>query len=357
MFAPLTLRGVTLPNRVAVSPMCQYSAVEGTVGDWHLVHLGARAMGAAGLLMAEMTNVSAEGRITYGCTGLYEDAHVDAWKRVVEFCRANSGAVLGVQLGHAGRKASCQLPWEGDAPLTDDTAWTSIGPSADPFAPGWPTPRAMDRADMDRVIREYEDAARRALAAGFDLVEVHMAHGYLLSSFLSPASNHRTDGYGGDLAARMRFPLEVFEAVRAVWPDDRPVLVRVSATDWLPEGGTTIEETIELSRALKERGCDLIDVSTAGNTPESEPIYGRMYQVPFAERIRHEVGIPTMAVGAILGWDHVNTILAAGRADVCALARPHLIDPHLTLRAAVEYEQPGVAWPRPYLPARPRGLE
>ena len=210
---------------------------------------------------------------------------------------------------------------------------------------------------MDRVIGEYEAATRRALAAGFALVEVHMAHGYLLSSFLSPASNSRTDGYGGDLAARMRFPLEVFEAVRAVWPDDRPVLVRVSATDWLPEGGTTIEETIELAHALKERGCDLIDVSTAGNTPESAPVYGRMYQVPFAEQIRHEVGIPVMAVGAIQGWDHVNTILAAGRADVCALARPHLIDPHLTLRAAVEYGQPGNPWPRPYLPARPKGLE
>ena len=356
MFAPLALRGVTLPNRVAVSPMCQYSAEDGTVGDWHLMHLGARATGGAGLLMAEMTNVSAEGRITHGCTGLYDDAHVAAWRRVTDFCRAHSDAVLGIQLGHAGRKASCALPWDGDAPLEDGTAWQAIGPSADAFGPGWPTPRAMDRADMDRVIAEYEEATRRALAAGFDLVEVHMAHGYLLSSFLSPAANHRRDEYGGEQARRMRFPLEVFEAVRTAWPDDKPVLVRVSATDWLPEGGTTIEDTLELARALQARGCDLIDVSTAGNTPASAPIYGRMYQVPFAERIRHEVGIPVMAVGAIQGWDHVNTILAAGRADVCALARPHLVDPPLTLRAAVAYEQPGVAWPRPYRAARPKGL-
>lgn len=356
MFAPLKLRGVTLPNRICVSPMCQYVAQDGTVGDWHLMHLGARAVGGAGLLLAEMTNVSAEGRITTGCAGLYKDEHVAAWRRITDFCRAHSGAVLGVQLGHAGRKASCSLPWEGDAPMSGDGAWPAIGPSANPFNEGWPTPKAMDRADMDRVKAEYVAAAERALAAGFDLVELHMAHGYLLSSFLSPAANHRQDEYGGDLAGRMRFPLEVFDAVRAAWPEDRPVLVRVSATDWLPEGGTTIEETIELARELKSRGCDLIDVSTAGNTPESEPIYGRMYQVPFAERIRHEAKIPVMAVGAIQGWDHANTVLAAGRADVCALARPHLIDPHLTMRAAVHYEQPGTAWPIPYLPARPRPL-
>ena len=357
MFAPLQLAGARIPNRVAVSPMCQYSAVEGTVGDWHLMHLGARAVGGAGLVLAEMTNVSAEGRITPGCAGLYDDAHVVAWRRVTDFCHAHSQAVLGVQLGHAGRKASCSRPWEGDAPLEGAESWTAIAPSAEPFAPTWPIPRAMEREDMERVIGEYEQATRRALAAGFDLVELHMAHGYLLSSFLSPAANHRTDAYGGDRTGRMRFPLEVFEAVRAVWPAEKPLAVRVSATDWLGERGTTIEDTLELARALEARGCDLIDVSSAGNTPESKPNYGRMYQVPFAEHIRHAVGLRVMAVGAILGWDHVNTILAAGRADLCALARPHLVDPHLTLRAAIAYEQGGVSWPAPYRAARPAGLE
>ena len=346
IFAPFELRGLRLANRVVVSPMCQYSAVDGAVGDWHLVHLGARAVGGAGLVMAEMTNVSREGRITHGCAGIYDDAHVGAWKRVTDFVHAESGARIGLQLGHAGRKASCSLPWEGDAPLADGGAWTPIGPSATPFDRGWPEPRAMDRGDMDRVIDEYARATERALAAGFDLVEVHMAHGYLLSSFLSPAANDRTDEYGGPFTARMRFPLEVFEAVRAAWPADRPVLVRISATDWLPAGGFTPDEAVELARALKAAGCDLVDVSSAGNTPASEPVYGRMYQVPFAERVRYEAEIPVMAVGAILGWDHANTILAAGRADLCAMARPQLVDPHLTLRAAVEYGYDDARWPR-----------
>lgn len=354
IFAPLTLRDTTLPNRIVVSPMCQYSAEDGVVGDWHLMHLGSLAVGGAGLVVAEMTNVSAEGRITYGCTGIYDEVQVEAWRRVTDFCHAHGAAALGLQLGHAGRKASCHLPWEGDDPLRDDTAWTAIGPSADAFAEGWPTPHPMDRGDMDRVIAEYEAATQGALAADFDLVEVHMAHGYLLSSFLSPAANRRRDEYGGDLSARMRFPLEVVEAVRAAWPAERPLFVRVSATDWLPEGGTTIEETLELVRALQARGVDVIDVSTGGNTPESAPIHGRMYQVPFAEHIRHATGVKVMAVGAIQGWDHANTVLAAGRADLCALARPHLIDPHLTLRAGIAFEDPTVAWPRQYLPARPK---
>jgi anthraniloyl-CoA monooxygenase len=353
MFAPLKLAGLTLPNRVVVSPMCQYSAREGLVGDWHLMHLGARAVGGAGLVLAEMTDVSAEGRITPGCAGIYDDGHVAAWRRVTDFVHEHSGAAIGLQLGHAGRKASCSLPWEGDAPLSKGDGWGTIGPSADAFGPGWPTPRPMDRGDMERVIAQYVAATERALAAGFDLLEVHMAHGYLLSSFISPAANRRQDEYGGSLAGRMRFPLEVFEAVRAAWPAAKPLAVRVSATDWLPEGGTTIEDTLELTRALQERGLDLIDVSTAGNTPESEPNYGRMYQVPFAERLRHETGVKTMAVGAIQGWDHVNTILAAGRADLCALARPHLLDPHLTLRAAVEYGQEDLDWPKPYLAVQP----
>ena len=354
-FAPLQLRDVTVPNRIAVSPMCQYSARDGAPNDWHFVHLGSRAVGGAGILFTEMTNVSAQGRITLGCTGLYEDGHAQEWKRVVEFCRANSNSVLAVQLGHAGRKGSCHLPWEGDAPLRDDTAWETLGPSALPFDEGWPTPREMDREDMDRVVGEYVRATSLAAEAGFDMVEIHMAHGYLLSSFLSPASNRRTDDYGGSLENRMRFPLEVFDAVRARWDASRPVAVRISATDWLPEGeGVTIEESVEIARVLTERGCDLIDVSSAGNTPASEPEYGRMYQVPFADRIRHEVGCRVMAVGAILGVDHANTILAAGRADICAMARPHLVNPYLVLGASATYEYPDQRWPLQYLPAAPK---
>lgn len=358
IFAPLQLRDLTLPNRIVVSPMCQYSAVDGTINDWHLVHLGSRAVGGAGLLMAEMTNVSAEGRITYGCAGIYDDQHTVAWKRVVDFAHEHAAGAIGLQLGHAGRKASCSLPWEGDAPLTGNDAWTALGPSADAFGPGWPTPKAMDRADMDRVTAEYVAATERALTAGFDLVELHMAHGYLLSSFLSPASNRRTDEYGGSLENRMRYPLEVLDAVRAAWPANKPVFVRISATDWLEDepdkDGITIEESIVLCRELAAHGCDVVDVSTAGNTPDSKVNYGRMYQVPFAERIRIETGVKVMAVGAIQGWDHANTVLAAGRADLCALARPHLEDPHLTLHAAMAYDHQPQAWPPQYLAAKPK---
>ena len=355
MFAPFTLRSLTLPNRVVVSPMCQYSAEDGTPNDWHLVHLGSRAVGGAGLVICEMTNVSAQGRITYGCAGIYDDEHTAAWKRIVEFIHARSDAKVGLQLGHAGRKGSCHLPWEGDDPLTDDSAWETIGPSALPFDEGWHVPREMDRDDMDRVLGEYVAATERALAAGFDLVEVHMAHGYLLSSFFSPASNRRTDEYGGSLENRLRYPLEVLDAVRAAWPDDRPISVRISATDWLPDpgDGLTPDEAVEISRVLQAHGADVIDVSTAGNTPESKPEYGRMYQVPFAERIRYEVDVPVMAVGAIQGPDHINTIVAAGRADLCALARPHLINPHVTLQASIDYANVDMAWPKQYLPARP----
>jgi len=355
LFAPLTLRGLTLANRVVVSPMCQYSATDGVPDDWHLVHLGARAVGGAGLVLAEMTNVSAEGRITLGCTGLWNETQRLAWKRVVDFVHRHSAARIGLQLGHAGRKASCNLPWEGDAPLRDGRAWPALGPSAEPFGPGWPAPHEMTHADLRRVLQEYVHAAQLALGAGFDLLELHMAHGYLLSSFLTPLANTRRDEYGGSLARRMRYPLEVFEAVRAAWPADKPLFVRISATDWLDaEGGQTASDSVELARALKQRGCDLIDVSTAGNSPRSKPDYGRMYQVPFAERIRHEAAIPVMSVGAIQGADHVNTILAAGRADLCALARPHLFDPYLVLHAAAEHGAERFAWPRQYLAVRPR---
>ncbi|MFT5050444.1 MAG: anthraniloyl-CoA monooxygenase [Chlamydiales bacterium] len=354
MFAPFHLREMTLQNRVVVSPMCQYSATDGSVNDWHLMHYGARAVGGAGLLMSEMTNVSAPGRITLGCTGIYNDEHATAWRRITDFVHAHSGAKMGIQLGHAGRKGSCTLPWDGDTPLKDGDAWETLAPSALPFAEGWPAPRAMDEDDMQRVLGEFTEATQRAEQAGFDLIEVHMAHGYLLSSFISPLTNTRSDAFGGTLEKRMRFPLQVLDAVRAAWPRSMPVSVRISATDWLDDaGGLTADDAVQIARMLQEHGCDLVDVSTAGNTPLSQPNYGRMYQVPFAERIRHEVGVPVMAVGAIQGADHVNTILAAGRADLCALARPHLADPHLTLRAAVEHDFGGQTWPRQYLAVKP----
>ena len=357
MFVPLELRGLTLPNRLVVSPMCQYSAVDGVVNDWHLMHLGSRAVGGAGLVFTEMTNVSEQGRITYGCAGLWNDEQQAAWKRVVDFAHAHAKGAIGIQLAHAGRKGSCNLPWEGDDPLRDGTAWETIGPSAEPFGPDWPAPREMTRADMDRVRDDFVAAARRAEAAGFDLVELHLAHGYLLSAFISPVSNHRTDEYGGSLEKRMRFPLEVFEAVRAAWPEGKPMSARISATDWLGDEGLTGDDAVAIARMLRERGLDLIDVSTAGNTPRSKPEYGRMYQVPFAERIRLELkdtGLKVMAVGAILGHDHANTVLAAGRADLCALARPHLVNPHLTLNAAVAYGHDDQHWPNQYLAAKPR---
>jgi anthraniloyl-CoA monooxygenase len=357
IFTPLQLRGIELENRIVVSPMCQYSAVDGKVNDWHLVHLGSRAVGGAGLIVTEMTNVSAAGRITTGCAGMYEPGHVDAWARIVDFAHANSRAKIGIQLAHAGRKGAVRHPWQGDdVPLTtQDGAWQTLAPSAEPFRPDWHTPRAMDRDDMHRVRNEFVRATRMADEAGFDWLELHMAHGYLLSSFISPLANRRDDEYGGSLTNRMRYPLEVFRAMRDAWPEDRPMSVRISATDWLDaDGGVTIEESVILALILKENGCDAIDVSTAGNSPDSRPAYGRMYQVPFADRIRHEVGIPVMAVGALLGADHANTVLAAGRADLAVMARPHLRDPYLTLHAAERYELWNHPWPGQYDPAKPR---
>ncbi|MEZ6003307.1 MAG: FAD-dependent monooxygenase [Planctomycetota bacterium] len=354
IFVPLRLRDLELHARTVVSPMCQYSATDGTPDDWHLVHLGSMATGSAGLVIAEATAISADGRISHGCTGIWNDEHTAAWKRITDFAKAHGASKMGLQIGHAGRKASTSRPWEGDTALTGAEAWPTIAPSAEPFKAGWHTPRAMDRADMERVLADFVAAAQRAEAAGFDLLELHMAHGYLLSSFLSPASNHRTDAYGGDLQGRMRFPLECFEAVRAVWPAHKPLAVRISASDWLPEGGMTIEDSIAFAHALGDRGVDLIDVSSGGNTPASRITYGRMYQVPFAEAIRFATGLKVMAVGAIQGWDHANTVLAAGRADLCALARPHLLDPRLTQRAAVAYSYPDLPWPPQYLVGKPR---
>ena len=337
MFTPLRLRELTVDTRVVVSPMCMYSAVDGEVGEFHLVHYGSRAMGGAGLLFTEMTDVSAEGRITPGCAGLYTDAHVTAWKRIVDFVHAHSGAKICVQLAHAGRKGSTCRPWEGgeSEPLTDG-AWETLAPSAVPWTAANPPPREMTRGDMDAVRDQFVRATERAVEAGFDMVELHCAHGYLLSSFLTPVSNRRTDAYGGSLENRLRFPLEVFEAMRAVWPHDRPMSVRLSATDWV-EDGLTPDEAVAIGRAFADAGADLIDVSAGSTTPDARPVYGRMFQTPFSDLIRNEAGVATMAVGNIYEPDHVNSILMAGRADLCALARPHLSDPSWSLRAAAEH--------------------
>ncbi len=353
VFTPYSLRGLELSNRIVVSPMCQYSAVDGVPGDWHFVHLGSRALGGAGLVITEMTDVEPEGRITKGCAGLWNTAQRDAWRRIVAFVHENSGARIGVQLAHAGRKGSCAHPWDGhDVPLPADDAWTTYAPSPLPFLPDWPAPKEMDRGDMDRVRDAFVTSTRLADEAGFDLVEVHMAHGYLLNEFLSPISNQRTDAYGGSPENRLRYPLEVFRAVRAAWPESKPMAVRISAVDWVP-GGLTADEAVLIARALQDAGCDVLDVSTSGIAADAEPNYGRMFQVPFADRIGHETGMPVMAVGAILGADHCNTILTAGRADLCAMARPHLRDPYLTLHAASEYDYPDQRWPQQYLPGKP----
>ncbi|MEV8457943.1 bifunctional salicylyl-CoA 5-hydroxylase/oxidoreductase [Streptomyces griseosporeus] len=350
MFTPFRLRGLTLRNRVVVSPMDMYSAVDGVPGDFHLVHLGARALGGAGLVMTEMVCVSAEGRITPGCTGLYTGRQGEAWKRVVGFVHAQSpGTAIGVQLGHSGRKGSTKLMWEGmDEPLPDGN-WPLVAASPLPYKPGSQTPRQLTRAQLTDIREQFTAAAWRAARAGFDLLELHCAHGYLLSGFLSPLTNHRTDAYGGSLERRLRFPLEVFDAVRAVWPEERPMTVRISATDWA-EGGTTAEEAVAIARAFAAHGADAVDVSTGQVVADERPEFGRSYQTPFADRIRHEVGVPVIAVGAISSWDDVNSLILAGRADLCALARPHLYDPHWTLHAAAEqgYDGPGAVWPAPY---------
>ena len=346
LFTPFRLRDVLLLNRVVVSPMCQYCAVDGTPNDWHLVHLGARAMGGAGLVFTEMTDVSPEGRISPGCTGMYKPEHVSAWKRIVDFVHAHSYAKIGLQLGHAGRKGSTRLAWDGmDEPLQQDN-WQIIAASPIPYFPHSQVPRAMDRQDMDAVRADFVRAARMAEQAGFDILEIHFAHGYLLASFISALTNHRTDEYGGPLANRLRFPLDVFDAVRAVWPEHRPISVRISAVDWVP-GGTEPADAVAIARLLRAHGCDIVDVSAGQTVPDAKPVYGRQFQTPFADRVRHEAQIPTMAVGNISSYTDVNTILAAGRADLCVLARAHLWDPYWTRHAAHEmgYTLP---WPPQY---------
>ena len=348
MFTPLQLRGLTLPNRVVVSPMCMYSATDGTVGDFHLVHLGARALGGAGLVFTEMTNVSADARITPGCAGMYRPEHRDAWKRIVDFVHGQ-GARIALQLAHAGRKGSVERPWgpRADQPLIDN-GWPLIAASGGAWSDRDQSPRAMTRDDMDRVRDDFVRATGWADEAGFDLVELHCAHGYLLSSFLTPISNHRTDQYGGSVENRLRFPLEVFSAMRSSWPADRPMSVRLSATDWMDDG-LSPEDAVIIARAFADAGCDLIDVSAGQTSPDSRPVYGRMFQTPLSDRIRNEAGVVTMAVGNIYETDHVNSILAAGRADLCALARPHLADPNWSLRAAAETGWRGVQPPVQYL--------
>ncbi len=348
LFYPFRLRGLRLQNRVVVSAMAQYSAVDGVPNDWHLVHLGSRAVGGAGLVMTEMTCVSPEGRITPACTGLWNREQQQAWTRIVDFVHARSGAAIGLQLGHSGRKGSTRPLWEGDDLPLETGNWPVMAPSPIPYLPRLQTPRVMTLADMAAVREQFVDAARRGAAAGFDLVELHWGHGYLLSSFLSPATNRRTDEFGGSAAGRMRFPLEVFDAVRAVWPRQRPMSVRISATDWL-EGGFGGDDACALAAELRAHGCDIVDVSSGQVDPAEKPRHGRLWQTPFSDRIRQEVGIPTIAVGGIASVDDANTILLAGRADLVALARPHLVDPYWTLNASIDVQYAGHPWPVQYL--------
>ena len=366
MLLPLTARELTLKNRIVVSPMATYSAVDGVPQDFHLVHLGARALGGAGLVFVEMTSPTPEGRITPGCPGLWNDGQALAFARIVDFVHHQSTAKIGLQLGHSGPKGSTQVGWEAtDEPLPETAAphdrpgerqgdtvnWPVMAASAVSFGPQNQVPHAMTRADMDTLTQQFVASTVRAADAGFDWLELHCAHGYLLSSFITPLTNLRTDEYGGDIAARCKYPLEVFAAMRAVWPAHLPMSVRISAHDWAP-GGNTADDAVAVARLFKAAGCDFIDVSSGQTTRAAEPVYGRMYQTPFSDRIRNEAGIRTIAVGAISEADHVNSIIAAGRADLCAIARPHLADPAWTLHEAVKLQSRAVSWPKQYLSGR-----
>jgi len=350
MFQPVRIGQLELANRIIVSPMDMYSARDGVPGDFHLVHLGSKALGGAGLVMTEMVCVSGTGRISPGCAGLYTGEQEAAWRRIVDFVHTRSDARIGIQLGHSGRKGSTRLMWEGiDQPLEQGN-WEVCGPSPLPYSAVNQVPKELTEADLAQITAQFRHAAQRAARAGFDLLELHCAHGYLLSSFLSPLTNKRTDAYGGSLEGRLRFPLEVFDAVRAVWPADRPMTVRISATDW-HDGGIDADEAVEIARAFAEHGVDGIDVSTGQVVSGERPAFGRSYQTPYADRIRNEIGrkygVAVIAVGAISSYDDVNSILLAGRADLCALGRAHLYDPQWTLHAAAEqgYSGAGVRWP------------
>ena len=349
MFAPYKLREMSLHNRIVVSPMAMYSATNGTPDDFHLVHYGARAQGGAGLVYTEMTCVSADGRITPACPGMYAPAHVAAWRRITDFIHRETRAKICLQLGHSGAKGSTKIGWEGmDEPLDRDN-WPLIAASDVPWSEASQAPQPMTREDMDRVRDQFVAATQRAIEADFDMVEMHAAHGYLLSSFITPLQNRRNDEYGSSLENRLRYPLEVFAAMRAVWPAERPMSVRISATDWMGTAGVTPDEAVRIANAFHAAGADLIDVSAGQTWAASRPVYGRMFQTPFADQIRNEARVSTMAVGNIFETDHVNSILAAGRADLVALGRPHMIDPMWTLRAAAQHEYDGAAVPPPYL--------
>ena len=353
MFTPFRVRSLELKNRVVVSPMAQYSAVDGVPGDYHLAHLGSRAMGGAALVMAEMTCVSPEARITPGCPGLWNDEQMQAWARIVRWAHQHADARMGIQLGHAGPKGSTNAPWEGsgaDQPLALDN-WPLVAASPVPYLPDGQRPQALDLAQMERIRADFVAATHRAALAGFDWLELHCAHGYLLSSFISPLTNRRTDAYGGSLENRLRYPLSVFAAVRAAWPVHLPISVRISAHDWV-DGGITPGDAVDIARSFKDAGADVIDCSSGQVSPAQKPTYGRMYQTPFADRIRQEAGIATMAVGAITEADHVNSIVAAGRADLCAIGRPHLAHPAWTLAEAARIGWTDVNWPKPYRAAK-----
>ena len=352
MFTPYKLRDMEVENRIVVSPMAQYKALDGCPGDWHFVHYAERAKGGAGLVYVEMSCVSPEGRITPGCPGLYAPEHEAAWTRLTDFVHTETNAKICCQIGHSGRKGSTQLGWqEMDTPLPEGN-WPLISASAIPWSAGNATPKAMDRADMDRVRDQFISATEMAARAGFDMIELHAAHGYLISSFISPLSNIRTDDYGGSLENRMRYPLEIFDAMRAVWPENKPMSVRISANDWVHDGGITPTDAVQIARMFTEHGVDIIDVSTGQTSTDAAPVYGRMYQAPFADKIRNELGVAVMTVGNIYEPDHVNSILMAGRADLVCLARPHLTDPYWTLHAAAALGDQSQKWPDPYLPGR-----
>jgi NADPH2 dehydrogenase len=352
LFSPIKLRGLTIPNRVTVAPMCQYSAKDGVPQDWHMVHLGQFALSGAGLIFTEATGVEPEGRITLGCTGLYDDASEAAFARIVAFMKSVGDMAVGIQLGHAGRKGSTVEPWHGGGMIEGTGAWHPPAPSAVPYLPDWPAPRAMDDTDMDRVKLAFVDATIRANRAGFDVIQLHAAHGYLLHQFLSPVTNKRDDGYGGSLEARMRYPLEIFKAVRATFPDEKPVMVRLSASDWI-EGGWDIDQSVEFCRALKDLGCDMVDVSSGGIDQAQQIVTGPGYQVEFSARIRAEAGLPTMSVGQITDPVQAETILRTGQADMVALARGMLWDPRWTWRAAVALDEE-IALPAPYARCNPK---
>lgn len=352
MFAPYQLRDMQLKNRIVVSPMAQYKAVDGCPTDWHLIHYGERAKGGAGLVYTEMTCVSAEGRITPGCPGLYAPDHEAAWTRLVDFVHAETDAKICCQIGHSGRKGSTQVGWETmDAPLTSGN-WETVSASAIAWSAANPSPREITRAEMDSIKAEFVAAAEMAARAGFDMIELHAAHGYLISSFISPKSNIRSDDYGGSLQNRLRYPLEVFDAMRAVWPAEKPMSVRISANDWVGDEGVTPEDAVEIARAFTAAGADIIDVSAGQTTTEARPVYGRMFQTPFSDRIRNDAGIATMAVGNIYEADHANSILMAGRADLVCVGRPHLADPYWTLHEAARIGDRHADWPLPYLAGR-----